>query len=135
MMGGTVRPTRVVDPHTHAMLVDWARWCRGSYLPTEFHVICQSIESSHLPEAGEVLMSMEERLQARKPAYNDARAEICEHTVCHLPEQQKTALRLHYVVWRAMPLRQKRRILGVTEDAYWDLIDSAALEVRKILTD
>ena len=72
-------------------------------------------------------MSLEERLKASKPAYDSLQAELTEDAVRGLPDQLRLALRLHYVVWRSMPMKQKRRILGVSEDGYWLLLENAAL--------
>ena len=125
----------MIDPDTHKLLVDWACWCRSKHTPTEFHVLCQSAESKHLPEAGEVMMTLEERLKSSKPNYDSLQAERVEDVIRCLPDKPKLALRLHYVVWRSMPIKQKRRLLGVSEDGYWELLENAALLTSQRLGD
>lgn len=128
---------RWTDTNTRDLLVNWAKWARGKYLPTHFHVECGSLESDYLPDAGEVLDDTSDRLSkalaATPERFSDRLAVQIEVIVMNLPVKSRDALRLHYVIWRAMPIKQKRRILGVTEDGYNVLVYDSGLMVRNIL--
>lgn len=43
-----------------------------------------------------------------------------------LPERPRMALRLHYVVHKRMPMQQKCKMLGVSQDGYPELVAGAA---------
>lgn len=47
-----------------------------------------------------------------------------------LPDKNRLALRLHYVVHKQMPISQKLRALGVSHDDYFVLVRRSALMVR-----
>jgi DNA-directed RNA polymerase specialized sigma24 family protein len=125
-----------IDLETHERLVAWARWARGKYIPSCLHVQCGSIESQHVTPAGDVWLSAEEALEASiKAAEPVSRGDewVTERIVSSLPEKPKTVLRLHYVGYRRIPQIQRRKILGVTEDAYWMLLLKASQMLRNRL--
>lgn len=53
-----------------------------------------------------------------------------EIRVMRLPDKNRLALRLHYVVHKQMPISQKLRALGVSHDDYFVLVRRSALMVR-----
>lgn len=119
-----------ISDDLHQRLVAWARWVRGSVrgpaLPT-----CLSAEHGYLPPAGEVWTSVEDLLvkqvrRAQAP-FNEHEAMQVELRIMRLPERPKTALRLHYVVYKAMPMQRKCRILGCTGEEYPVIVGRAAL--------
>jgi DNA-directed RNA polymerase specialized sigma24 family protein len=126
-----------VDPETHELLVAWARWARGKYLPACLHVKCGSIESKHVTPAGDVWLSAEEALKASIKAQEPiSRGDEwqTERTVASLPDKPRTCLRLHYVGYRRIPQIERRKILGVTEADYWVLLLRASQMLKNRLT-
>jgi DNA-directed RNA polymerase specialized sigma24 family protein len=125
-----------IDLEIHDRLVAWAKWARGRHLPNCLHVICRSIESGFLAPAGDVWMTAEEALKASiKASEPISRGDEweTERIVSSLPGRHRDVLRLHYVVFKRMPMVQKRKLLGVTEDDYWVLLTRAGQMLRNRL--
>ena len=120
----------MIDRETHERLKNWARWCRSGYLPAEFWVGCQSAEADSVSEAGAVLETTAERLdtalRAGSGPYDEKDAAIIEIEVLRSPPKMRMILRLHYVTWRSIPMSRKRKLLGVSDSGYWDLLELAA---------
>ena len=127
-----------IDLEMHERLVAWARWARGRYLPSCLTVRCLSIESRFAAPIGSVYDTVEEALKAsiRASEAKVSRGDEwqTERAVSGLPERPKTALRLHYVEFKRMPMVQKRRILACTEQEYWLILLRAAQMLRNRLT-
>jgi len=137
-MAGTAGLTEHwVEPELHTILVQWAKWCRGNYLPSEFWVQAGSIETGYLPPAGDVFLSAADALQkglkTTQERFSDPQAARIEVIVMRLPEKNRKALRLHYVAHKQLPMSHKRRLLGVTFDGYWELVKLSALMMRNCL--
>ena len=112
----------------HDRLVAWAKWCREPLRGPD-EVRCSSAESAWLPVSGAVWVGVEELLVAelRKGGGGSEHLAIeVEVRVMRLPERPRSALRLHYVVHRRMPLGQKLRMLGVGVEEYPRLVERAA---------
>ena len=123
----------------HALLVRWAIWNRGYYIPSGFWVRAGSIESDYLPPAQNVYESTEDALRKSIGKHRDTddprtvsdpEALQTEIVILRLPDKNRMALRLHYVAYRQMPIRQRCRQLGVGFEGYKELVRRSALMVR-----
>ena len=96
---------------------------------------CQSAEADSIPEAGAVLESTAERLTAAlrggSGPYDEVDAAAIEIGVLRSPPKMRMILRLHYVTWRTIPMARKRRMLGVNDSSYWNLLELAAARIRR----
>lgn len=123
-----------IPEEIHTLLTRWARWCRGRHAPSSHWVKAGSLESSYLPPAGDVFESTEDAIKkslgSSQERLSDHEAMGVEITVLRLPERNRMALRLHYVAFKAIPVAQKQRMLGVSYDDYFDLVRRSALMVR-----
>lgn len=120
----------------YQLLKSWGIWCRGSATDRQMQVICKSIEARYLPYRGDVSESVETILRRQVRRFErppDALMGKVEQTVMRLPGLFRPAIRLEFFVYKSMPLPRKRRILGVTEDAYWDMVRRAAFMVRNVM--
>lgn len=121
------------------LLVQWAKWCRGSIPELRMADIARSIECrKFLAPAGDQFLSVEEILirqlrKSRAGQLPDREMLAVEMTVKDLPARNRLCLRLEYVVYKSMPISRKRRILGVTEDGYADLVWRSSFMVRNRL--
>lgn len=122
-------------------LIRWAIWNRGHYIPSTLHVKCVSLESDYLPPAGAVYEGTEEAIKSSLGKYRDAEdprtvsdpeALQTEVIILRLPDKNRKALRLHYVEYKKIPVRQRCRQLGVGFEAYTELVRLSALMVRNI---
>lgn len=122
-----------LPPELYQLLRAWGMWCRGPATDRQMQVICQSIESRYLPRRGDVGETVEALLERQIRRYerpSDALMGQVEQTVMRLPGKFPLALRLEFHVYKSMPISRKRRLLGVTEDGYWDMVRRASLMVR-----
>jgi hypothetical protein len=108
-------------------------------MPPTLEVKCGSLESDYLPPAGAVYAGTEEALKSSLGKYRDAEdprtvsdpeALQTEIIILRLPNKNRLALRLHFVVFKAMKMEQKYRLLGVGADGYPELVRYSALMVR-----
>lgn len=121
-----------VPEHIHRRLLAWRRWCLGAWLPREFHVVCESAEKWHTPEKGNVYAEPEQPaglpgLTTRSyPQAPDHEALEIERALLRLPRRAALAIRLHYVGYPRLAMKQKMRALGLEHDRYWTfVVDSA----------
>jgi hypothetical protein len=125
-----------IDPETHERLKAWARWARGKYLPSCLQVKCLSLECGYLPPSGDVWLTAEEAIKASLgPQQRQTTGDEweTERAVVGLPDKPRTALKLHYIIYKQMPMVQKRRILACTEDEYWLILLKAGQMLRNRL--
>ncbi len=128
-----------IPSELHDRLIRWAIWNRGYFLPTGFWVKASSLETDYLPPAQNVYKSTEEVLRDSIGKHrntddprtvSDPEALQTEIIVLRLPDKNRMALRLHYVAYRQMPVRQRCRVLGVGFEGYKELVRLSALMVR-----
>ena len=122
-----------LPPELYQLLRSWGMWCRGSATNPQMAVACQSIEARYLPWRGDVSETVETVLMRQIRRFDrppDALMGQVEATVMRLPGKFPLALRLEFWAYKSMPISRKRRLLGVTEDAYWDMVRRAAFMVR-----
>lgn len=134
------RPVLRIDipPELDQLLIRWAIWNRGHYMP-DLAVKCSSLESDYLPPAGAVYEGTEEAIKSSLGTYRDSddprtvsdpEALHTEIIVLRLPKLNREALRLHYVEYKRLPVRQRCRMLGVGFEGYTELVKRSALMVR-----
>jgi DNA-directed RNA polymerase specialized sigma24 family protein len=125
-----------IEPELNGILIDWAKWCRGHAIPMTFWVGCKSIESGFVGELGDVHEDTEGRHTKALETAETRPEYLCleiEKAVMRLPEKHRTALRLHYVIRKQLPMSQKRRILGVSQDGYIKLVTRSALMIKNCI--
>lgn len=136
-----MNPRDLVDPALNRLLIAWGKWNRNRQPEKHFHVFCKSIESGYLPPAGNVYSSVEDVLQAScgpKQEWTIQDMSETEKAVLGLyraSQRHANCLRLEYYVYKSRPLSWKRKVLGVTEDNYAQLLKYSAIMLRRYLTN
>lgn len=126
---GEAMESERVPEYIHRRLLAWRRWCLSAWLPREFHVVCESAEKWHTPEKGNVHddpASLPESIRRTYPQALDHEALAIERALLRLPRKAALAIRLHYIGYPRIPVKQKMRALGLEHDRYWTfVVDSA----------
>lgn len=127
-------------PHeVHRRLLNWGFWCRSNYLPTDFWVGCESAEHLHVARRtdaeGDTIQDTYVEAMKRDVGRisQDGAEEIADIIKPPFPAKYRLALKLHYVIWREMPRRQKCRLLGVGYNDYFDVVEQAVTAVGRRL--